>query len=75
MEQEERMAREMELMKLQDLRVEKMKQQIRANSLELRELEAKLKAGYMNRERAAQIAEKQAALDEKTVSVSFGNHE
>lgn len=71
MEQEERMAREMELMKLQDLRVEKMKQQIRANSLELRELEAKLKAGYMNRERAAQIAEKQAALDEKTVSVSL----
>lgn len=28
-------------------------------SLELRELEAKLKAGYMNRERAAQIAEKE----------------
>ena len=28
-------------------------------SLELRELEARLKAGYMNRERAAQLAEKQ----------------
>lgn len=26
--------------------------------MELRELEAKLKAGYMNRERAAQLAEK-----------------
>ena len=28
------------------------------SSLELRELEARLKAGYMNKERAAQIAEK-----------------
>lgn len=68
MEQEERIAREMQEMKLSELRVEKMKQQIRQNSLELRELEAQLKAGYMNRERAAQIAEKQAAKDEKTVS-------
>ena len=29
-------------------------------SLELRELQAKLRAGYMNRERAAQLAEKTA---------------
>ncbi len=29
-------------------------------SIELRELEAKLKAGYMNKERAAQLAEKDA---------------
>ena len=29
-------------------------------SLELRELEARLKAGYMNKERAAQMAEKKA---------------
>ena len=28
------------------------------HSFELRELEAKLKAGYMNKERAAQLAEK-----------------
>lgn len=35
-------------------------------SIELRELEAKLKAGFMNRERAAQLAEKRAmALDSK----------
>lgn len=35
-------------------------------SVELRELEAKLKAGFMNRERAAQLAEKRAmALDSK----------
>ena len=30
------------------------------HSLELRELEARLKAGYMNKERAAQLAEKKA---------------
>ena len=35
-------------------------------SVELRELEAKLKSGYMNRERAAQLAEKFAMeLDRK----------
>ncbi len=31
-----------------------------ACSFELRELESKLKAGYMNKERAAQLAEKEA---------------
>merc|ERR1712136_225521 len=46
---EQAMARELEAIKLEKLRDEKM-----------RELEAKLKAGYMNRERAAQIAEKEA---------------
>lgn len=60
MAQEQAMARELEAIKLEKLRDEKMRQQIRDNSLELRELEAKLKAGYMNRERAAQIAEKEA---------------
>ncbi|XP_076818490.1 meiosis-specific nuclear structural protein 1-like [Clavelina lepadiformis] len=58
--QEERLAKQLELVKLEKVRDEKMRQQIRDNSLELRELEAKLKAGYMNRERAAQIAEKEA---------------
>lgn len=58
--QEEKMAKELEAIKLEKLRDEKMRQQIRDNSLELRELEAKLKAGYMNRERAAQIAEREA---------------
>merc|ERR1719402_1499243 len=43
-----------------------MRQQIRENSIELRELEAKLKAGYMAKERAAQIAEKEAIKYEKT---------
>ena len=43
--QEERLAKQLELVKLEKVRDEKMRQQIRDNSLELRELEAKLKAG------------------------------
>ena len=39
-------------------------------SVELRELEAKLKAGYMNMERAAQIAEKDALKEKEKVSVA-----
>lgn len=39
------------------------------NSIELRELENKLKAGYMNKERAAQIAEKDAIKYEQMVSM------
>lgn len=37
------------------------------NSAELRELEKKLKAAYMNKERAAQIAEKDAIKYEQMV--------
>ena len=59
-DQEERMAKELERIKLEDQRDEKMRQQIRETSLELRELEAKLKAAYMNKELAAQRAEKEA---------------
>ena len=36
--------------------------------MELRELEAKLKAGYMNRERAAQLAEKRLLEIDEQVS-------
>lgn len=39
-------------------------------SVELRELEAKLKAGFMNRERSAQLAEKMAMeLDRKVLYI------
>ena len=40
-------------------------------SVELRELEAKLKSGYMNRERAAQLAEKFAQEEQNQVGL-FG---
>ena len=43
-------------------------------SVELRELEAKLKAGYMNRERAAQLAEKHLLEIEEQVSWSLGSN-
>lgn len=59
----------MELAKLkhESLKDEKMRQQVRENSIELRELEKKLKAAYMNKERAAQIAEKNAIKYEQMV--------
>ena len=46
-----------------------------AFSLELRELEAKLKAAYMNKERMAQMAEKEAVkYDVMVSSVSVKQH-
>jgi len=58
MEAERKLADELEKLKREKIREEKMRQQVRENSYELRELEEKLRAGYMNKERAAQIAEK-----------------
>ena len=39
-------------------------------SYEIRELEAKLRAGYMNKERAAQLMEKEVIKKEEEVSQS-----
>ncbi|XP_021520506.1 meiosis-specific nuclear structural protein 1 [Meriones unguiculatus] len=60
LQQEERLAIELARLKHDCLKDEKMRQQVRENSIELRELEQKLKAAYMNKERAAQIAERDA---------------
>ncbi|XP_069622042.1 meiosis-specific nuclear structural protein 1 isoform X1 [Ranitomeya imitator] len=65
LEQEERMAQELARIKNEQLKDEKMRQQIRENSLELRELEQKLKSAYLARERAAQVAEKELLNYEK----------
>ncbi|XP_075753421.1 meiosis-specific nuclear structural protein 1 [Pelodiscus sinensis] len=65
LEQEERLATELARLNYEKLKDEKMRQQIRENSLELRELEKKLKSAYINKERAAQIAEKEAIRYEK----------
>ncbi|XP_069480992.1 meiosis-specific nuclear structural protein 1 [Ambystoma mexicanum] len=59
MEQEERMAKEIAKLNHEKLKDEKLRQQVRESSLELRELENKLKSAYLNRERAAQVAEKE----------------
>lgn len=60
LEQEEKLAAELARLKHESIKDEKMRQQVRENSIELRELEKKLKAAYMNKERAAQIAERDA---------------
>uniref|UniRef100_A0A8B9PI03 Meiosis-specific nuclear structural protein 1 n=1 Tax=Apteryx owenii TaxID=8824 RepID=A0A8B9PI03_APTOW len=65
LEQEERLAAVLARLNHEKLKDEKMRQQVRENSLELRELEKKLKSAYMNKERAAQIAEKEAIQYEK----------
>ncbi|XP_063269010.1 LOW QUALITY PROTEIN: meiosis-specific nuclear structural protein 1 [Prinia subflava] len=65
LEREQKLAAELARRDLEKMKDEKIRQQVRANSLELRELERKLKSAYMNKERAAQIAEKKAIYDEK----------
>ena len=66
--QEEELAQEMARLRTKEMQDGKLRQQIRETSLEIRELEAKLKAGYMNKERAAQLAEKEARKNEEMVS-------
>merc|ERR1712093_629600 len=58
-EQETRIAAELQRRKIEEFRDEKMVQKIRESSEELRELEEKLKAAYMTKERKAQMQEKQ----------------
>merc|ERR1719473_426678 len=58
-EQESRIAAELHRRKIEEFRDEKLVQKIRESSEELRELEEKLKAAYMTKERKAQISEKQ----------------
>ncbi|KAM8804412.1 meiosis-specific nuclear structural protein 1 [Eudromia elegans] len=65
LEQEERLAAELARLNRERLKDERMRQQVRENSIELRELEKRLKSAYMNKERAAQIAEKEAIQYEK----------
>lgn len=55
---EQELAKEAERIELERTREEKLRQSIRENSSELRELEKKLNYAYMNKERALQIQEK-----------------
>ncbi|XP_034045061.1 meiosis-specific nuclear structural protein 1 [Thalassophryne amazonica] len=59
-EQEERLAKELARINYEKQREERMRQYVKENSTELRELEVKLNAAYVSKERAAQIAEKKA---------------
>jgi len=59
-ERENSLARELDSIKRDEIRQLKLRQQLRENSHELRDLERKLKAAYVNKELAAQIAQKEA---------------
>merc|ERR1719197_1824527 len=68
--QEEEERAEAEKLKIEDeqTRTEKMREKLRKDSMEIRELEAKINAAYMNKERASQVeqneAARKAAMDE-----------
>lgn len=59
-DQEMRLATELERLKLEQLKDSKLRQQLRESSYEIRQLESKLREGYVNKERHAQMAEKEA---------------
>ncbi|CAH1101275.1 unnamed protein product [Psylliodes chrysocephalus] len=60
------LARELEAIKREEFKEHKLRQQLRENAPELRDLERKLKAAYVNKALAAQIAQKEAVkLNEK----------
>jgi len=68
--QEEEERAEAAKLKIEDeqTRTEKMREKLRKDSMEIRELEAKINAAYMNKERASQVeqneAARKAAMDE-----------
>lgn len=61
-EQEEILARELQRLKDDQISSEKKRQQLRETNVELRDLEAKLKAAYLTKELYAQKAEREAAV-------------
>ncbi|GLV45297.1 hypothetical protein CBL_05397 [Carabus blaptoides fortunei] len=58
-EQEEKLAKELSRLKREEIKEIKMRQQLRETSVELRELEAKLRCAYVTKELSAQLAEKE----------------
>lgn len=57
--QEEALAQELDALRISAIRDQKMRQQVRDNSVELRELERKLKLAYQSKELGAQMMEHQ----------------
>lgn len=66
---EKALAQEMSKMSIQDERKRREIQKICAESDELKELQAKIKAAYLNKERTAQIAESQFRSQQDLVSI------
>eukprot|EP00002_Diphylleia_rotans_P022168 TRINITY_DN4340_c0_g1_i1.p1 TRINITY_DN4340_c0_g1~~TRINITY_DN4340_c0_g1_i1.p1 ORF type:complete len:493 (-),score=146.93 TRINITY_DN4340_c0_g1_i1:487-1965(-) len=65
MEDEERMAKELKRRQEEKMREEKMLQRIRQESDEIRQLESKLQAAYVNKERSGQLEEKKLIDEQK----------
>ena len=66
---DEEIMAEIQRIQTERLRKEKLRQSIRENSVELRDLEQKLNYAYMNKERALQITEKQLLLKQEKVII------
>lgn len=73
MEQEEKLAAELDLIRRQEIRDEKLRQYVRENSHELKELESQLRAAYVNKTLAAQIAEREANQIEEQVIIKINS--
>ncbi|KAM8876160.1 meiosis-specific nuclear structural protein 1-like [Synchiropus picturatus] len=64
---DERLAKELEEVECQKLKEEKIRQHIKENSIEIRELQSKLKLAYVNKGRADQLLEQNAIKQEQLV--------
>jgi hypothetical protein len=74
MRDEMHLVEEIERRRNEQIREEKLRQSIRENSVEIRELEKKLNNAYMNKERALQIQEKQLFMIKEKVTMWLGYH-
>ncbi|KAJ2999521.1 mannosyl-oligosaccharide alpha-1,2-mannosidase [Globomyces sp. JEL0801] len=63
LQKEEELVREMQLYHQSQVRDQKLRQSIRENSIELRDLEKKLNHAYMNKERSLQLKEKELLME------------
>ncbi len=68
---EDQLAREMARLKIEDERRKKEIERICAQSDELKQLQNKIMAAYQNKERAAQITEKQYRQQVNIVSLEY----
>lgn len=68
---EQKLAQEMSKMKIVDERKKREIEKICVESDELKELQNKIKAAYLNKERTAQIAESQFRTQQALVSILF----
>jgi hypothetical protein len=68
---EQQLVDEMERHHQEQLKEQKVRQLIRENSVELRELEKKLNYAYMNKERSLQLKEKDLLREKAKVKITY----